>query len=147
MGWVNSLHRAAATGTQAADPYQFAGPFARAGLSHPNIDALVKEGLMMTSDLAVIDAKIAAEAKALRAAATVAMKSGQPLPPVSPALHLLQLQRTGLLVQHMINLQKNLGPAATASLDGYLDREFAPHVSLKALARPALPISNPHAAN
>jgi hypothetical protein len=30
------------------------------------------------------------------------LQSGQPLPPVSPALHLLQLQRTGLLVQHMI---------------------------------------------
>jgi hypothetical protein len=147
LGWVNSLHTAANAGTQPVDPYQFAQPFARAGLSHPNIDALVKEGLAMANDLGIEDAKIAAEVKALRAAATVAMKSGQPLPPVSPALHLLQLQRTGLLVQHMINLQRNLGPVAAASLDAYLDREFAPHVSLKALARPPSPISNRNAAN
>ncbi|HEX4230472.1 MAG TPA: hypothetical protein VHZ07_17485 [Bryobacteraceae bacterium] len=51
LGWVNSLYATANADGQPADPYQFAKPFARAGLSHPNIDALVKEARAMANDL------------------------------------------------------------------------------------------------
>jgi hypothetical protein len=99
-----------------------------------------------TNDLSVLNGKIATEVKALRATAIPALQSGKALP-VSAELHLLQQQRIGLLVRHMIKLRKNLGPAASASLDGYLDREFAAHVSLKALAHPPSPISKSSVAN
>jgi hypothetical protein len=137
MGWVNSLHSSPnASQSTVVDPYLFAQPFAHAQLTHANIDTLLNEAQAMAKDLKAQDDKIAAAVATFRAAARAASASGKPLPSIPPQLNTLELQRTALLVQHMVSLQTSLGATAAATLDRYLYREFAPHVSLKAFANP-----------
>jgi hypothetical protein len=59
------------------------------------------------------------------------------MPPPPAAIQELEAMRTAILVQHMVSLQVALGRQKTGQLEAFLNREFAPHISLKPLARPA----------
>jgi hypothetical protein len=136
LGWVHVLdEKALATG--ARDAYQFATPFAAsAGLTNADVDTLRNEATALTDELRFQDAQAYAIINAYRAKAIEAAKQGKPLPPVPMEIHQLQQARTALLVQHFVQMQQQLGPAASSRLHRYLTREFAPHVSEKLLAQP-----------
>lgn len=135
LGSVNDLNnKAVAAG--ASDPYKFAEPFQRANLETADLDVILKEARALDSDLGQHGEKVKAVVAEYRARAQNAVSNGLPLPPAPSEVRQLQAMRTAILVQHMTSVQAALGPPKTAQLDAFLEHEFAPHISLKALARP-----------
>lgn len=137
LAWVNALDKEQSADS-ATDLYAFAEPFAaQTRLARADIDLVRAEAQALTADLNKQDAKASTLIAAFREKAKMAAQLGKPLPPIPAQIHQLQQERTALIVQHMINLRTRLGPVASSTLDNYISREFAPHISLKAVARRA----------
>ena len=144
LAWAGALDRKAIAARE-IDRYKFAVPFSRARLRNSDLDVLRVHSQSLDDNLRKLDAEAKPLIAAFREKAKKAAQSGQNLPPVPSEIRQLQAKRTAIMVQHMISLQTTLGPQATTRLNAYLQREFVPHVSLKALAKPPSELSNTRA--
>jgi hypothetical protein len=138
LAWVNQLDKDA-TASGAGDPYKFAEPFSRANLQHQQLDILRDAAHRLDADLQRHQARAQLIINRYRQEAKKALAQGESLPPAPPEIHALERERTALLIQHYVTLRADLGPDASAQLDGYLGHEFAPHMKLKRMAAPAAP--------
>ena len=141
LAWVVQLDNAA-TAAGATDPYQFAEPFSRAGLQHQHLDILRAEAHLLDSDLQTHQARAQLIVAKYRKDANALLSTGQSLPAAPQAIRDLQKQKTALLVNHYAKLRAALGPEVSAQLDGYLNYEFAPHISLQRMSAPAKPVAH-----
>ena len=129
----------AATASRSADPYKFAEPFSRAHLEHPHLDILREAAHRLDTDLQKHQARAQSVIAKYRKQAKEAAAQGKPLPPAPAEIPNLERERTALLIHQYVTLRAALGPDASAQLDGYLGREFAPHIKLRAVAAPVDP--------
>ncbi|HXE11951.1 MAG TPA: VCBS repeat-containing protein [Bryobacteraceae bacterium] len=136
MAWALSQENNAKAAGGAGSNDEFSTLLKDARLGIPDLEALRTEAQSLKSDLDREDAKANLVVKLYRVKAKDAAQAGKPLPPPPLAIHQLQQERTAILVQHMMNLQTKLGPEKTARLDAYLNRDFVPRISLKALSHP-----------
>ncbi|HEX4750955.1 MAG TPA: hypothetical protein VH302_15550 [Bryobacteraceae bacterium] len=139
LNWVVALdNEASASGS--ADPYAFAQPFAdRIGLDHPHVDVIRNEAQALDKDLTAQDARASSIVAKFRAVGKDALNRGLPIPVAPGELRELQQERDTIIKSHVSILRAALGPQTAARLDAYLSGEFAPHISLKALAVPHTP--------
>lgn len=144
LSWIDTLDKQAGA-AGAPDPYKFAEPFAKsAALSDDELDFLRREAKSMTADLDAHSKRASAAIAIFRARAQAAVAAGQPPPAIPQHIRDLQRERTALLVQRFVHLQAGLKPNTRSSLDGYLDREFVPHLSMKHLGVPSFSVPGQH---
>ena len=136
LDWILQLDKQVmASGS--SDPYKFAESFAdHAGLANSDLDVLKKEASALSFDLTALDEKASRLIAEFREQAAGASESGKPLPPIPDELHDMQHLRTAISVHHLAVIQAALRPAERASLDAYVAREFAPHLSIKQASAP-----------
>ena len=139
LAWVNQLDKNAKL-SGATDSYKFAEPFSRANLKHEQLDGLRNAAHRLDANLQKHQARAQLVISHYRKEATKALAEGKPLPPAPPEIRELERERTALLVQSYINVRAALGQQASAQLDKYLDYEFAPHIKLRRIAEPAVPV-------
>jgi hypothetical protein len=64
------------------------------------------------------------------------LPSHSALPPPPPELQTLQDQRDNLVVNNVAALQAALGAPRFQSFDGFIQKSFAPHISIKMVGTP-----------
>jgi hypothetical protein len=106
------------------------------GFTDAQFDAVRQAGLRLESELKQQDAKAKAVIDAVRAQHPRVLKSAADLPPVPPELVELQKGRNDLIDQEVDHLKTELGPAAAAKLDNYLQRNFASNVKVQSVPPP-----------
>lgn len=117
------------------DPYAFAQPFSRSlGFNNHELDLIRKHAKLLGDDLAQQDAKATAVITAYRQSALTAIQAGQTLPPAPAAIRELDQQKIAMMIHHYVLFRNELGQAQSSKLDGYLSREFAPHINVKPLS-------------
>jgi hypothetical protein len=141
LAWVGALDRKESADRE-ADPYKFAASFSRARLRNSDLDVLKLEAKSLDDDLRKLNVDAKPLIAAFREKAKKAAQSGGNLPPVPSEIRQMQAKRTAIIVQHMVKLQSSLGSQTTAQLNAYLQHEFVPHISLKALAKPLSDLPN-----
>ena len=137
LAWINSLDEQARS-KGATDRYGFAEPFARAGLSHKEIDDLRTEAQALQKDLDKQDRSAQLVIGKYRGAAKLAVSEGHELPPLPAQIRDLERERTALVIHHYVALQAALGTDRFSVLDQYVHREFTPHIKLQRVSAPEL---------
>lgn len=139
LAYQNHLDRAAATlekqgkdGTWLSDHFQ-----RKLGFTDEQFAQVRNTGLRLESKLQKINAKAEVVIQATRAKYPHAtMSQPETLPPVPPELIRLQKEHDQIIQNEVTNLKGQLGPAASAKLDSFLQQQFSRTVTTRTVQLP-----------